>query len=122
MANEQNLIPNSNRTPNELREITKKGGKASGEARRQKKDLRLAFEALLEQDVTSKGLDGKEELVSGADAIAIAQFKKALKGDSKAFEVVRDTSGQIVTQKIEVTQIEREQSLQELKDLFEDDE
>ena len=39
MANEKNLIPNSERTPSELREITKKGGIKSGQARRQKKTL-----------------------------------------------------------------------------------
>lgn len=39
MANEKNLIPNSERTPSELREITKKGGIKSGEVRRQKKTL-----------------------------------------------------------------------------------
>ena len=37
MANEQNLIPNSMRTPSELRELTRKAGIASGEARRRKK-------------------------------------------------------------------------------------
>ena len=37
MANEKNLIPNSERTPSELREITKKGGIKSREVRRQKK-------------------------------------------------------------------------------------
>ena len=33
--NIQNLIPNSQRTPEELREITRKGGIASGKARRE---------------------------------------------------------------------------------------
>lgn len=35
-----NLIPNSERTPSELREMTKKGGIKSGETRRAKKNLR----------------------------------------------------------------------------------
>lgn len=33
MGNEKNLIPNSERTPEELKEITRKGGKASGVSR-----------------------------------------------------------------------------------------
>ena len=40
MANDENLIPNSERTPNELREMTSKGGKKSGESRRRKRDMR----------------------------------------------------------------------------------
>ena len=43
MANEENLIPNHERTPSELREITSKGGVASGKSRRRKKALRLAL-------------------------------------------------------------------------------
>lgn len=40
MANDANLIPNSERTPSELREMTKKGGIASGKSRRRKKSLK----------------------------------------------------------------------------------
>ena len=40
MANEQNLNPFGTLTENEQREISSKGGKASGEARRKKKLLR----------------------------------------------------------------------------------
>ena len=37
--NESNLIPNTERTPEELREMGRKGGIASGKARRRKKAL-----------------------------------------------------------------------------------
>ena len=37
-----NLIPNSERSPNEVRENGRKGGIASGVARRKKRDLREA--------------------------------------------------------------------------------
>lgn len=40
MANEQNLIPNEARTPEERRENARKAGVASGKARRQKRTLR----------------------------------------------------------------------------------
>lgn len=40
IMNNENLIPNSQRTPSELREMTRKGGIASGEARRRRKLLR----------------------------------------------------------------------------------
>ena len=99
MANEQNLIPNSERTPNELRQQTQKGGIASGEARRRKRDIRLALEALLEKDIT----DRHGNVMSTAEAIAIKQIEKALKGDTKAFEVVRDSAGQKPSDKVELS-------------------
>lgn len=37
--NEDNLIPNYERSPEELREMGRKGGIASGKARRKKRDL-----------------------------------------------------------------------------------
>lgn len=116
MANEQNLLRGDDAhkfTPEEA----SKGGKASAEARRRKRDLRKAFEMLLEKEFADKS--GK--LISGAEALAAKQFEKALKGDSKAFEVVRDTAGQKPVEKLEVAQIEKEQSMQELKELFDDE-
>lgn len=115
MANEQNLRPGEYQLTVEEQ---KKGGIASGEARRRKRDLRKAFEMLLEKEFADKS--GK--MISGAEALAAKQFEKALKGDSKAFEVVRDTAGQKPMERLEVSQIEKEQSVQELKELFEDDE
>lgn len=40
ILNEQNLIPNSERSPEELREMGRKGGIKSGERRRKAKELR----------------------------------------------------------------------------------
>ena len=116
MANEQNLV-RGNDAHKLTAEEASKGGKASAEARRRKRDLRKAFEMLLEKEFADKS--GK--LISGAEALAAKQFEKALKGDSKAFEVVRDTAGQKPVEKLEVAQIEKEQSMQELKELFDDE-
>ena len=88
------------------------GGKASAEARRKKRDLRNAIEILLETDI--KGKNG--EIKSGADAIAIAQFQKALKGDTRAFEVIRDTAGQKPIEKVMVAEVEQS-TLDEIEDL-----
>lgn len=87
------------RTTTEQQEIAIKGGIASGEARRRKRDIRLALEALLEKDITDK----HGNTMSTAEAIAIKQIEKALKGDTKAFEVVRDSAGQKPSDKIDVT-------------------
>lgn len=115
--NEQNLIPNEQRTPSERRENAKKAGIASGEARRKKRDLKLAMQALLEADVKDKRTG---ETMSGAEAIALAQYRKALKGDAKAFELIRDTSGQKPVEKVEQVNIDGEyvDKINELKAFF----
>lgn len=116
MANEQNLIPNSERTPKQRRENAQKAGIASGEARRKKRDLKLAMQLLLEQEIEGKNGEKK----TGAEAIAVAQFKKALKGDTRAFEVIRDTSGQKPIEKVEQVNIDGEylDKVNELKAFF----
>jgi hypothetical protein len=101
MANEQNLHPSEYKLTHEEQ---KKGGIKSGEARRRKRDIRLALEALLEKDVTDKA----GNVLSGAEAIALKQMQKALKGDTRAFEVVRDTSGQAIVQKVMVAEVSQE--------------
>ena len=90
MANEQNLIPFNERTKKEQREICKAGGIKSGEVRRARKTLREELLALL-----SKG-DTQERL-------SLAQLEKALNGDTKAFEVIRDTIGEKPTDKQEIS-------------------
>lgn len=112
MANEQNLIPFTERSESEVRKLNSKGGVNSGEARRRKRDIRLALEALLEKDISDK----HGNTMTTTEAIALKQIEKALKGDTKAFEVVRDTVGQKPIDKVAVTNID--QSLGELNEYF----
>lgn len=66
MANEQNLIPNSERTPSELREQTRKGGVNSGKARKRKADLRKIAQQVLDgtyTDINTGAQMTGEELV-----------------------------------------------------------
>lgn len=102
--NEQNLIPTNKLTEKERRELASRAGKASVEARRKKRDLKRAIEILLETDIEDD--NGKKQ--SGAEAIAIAQFKKALKGDTRAFEVLRDTCGQKPIEKVQVAEVDQD--------------
>lgn len=99
--NEQNLRPGEYKF---TLEDAKKGAKKSAEARRKKRDLRQAIEILLETDI--EGDDGQVQ--SGAEALAIAQFKKALKGDTRAFEVLRDTAGQKPIEKVQVADVDQD--------------
>lgn len=104
---EDNLNPFTSEQSREKAKINgAKGGKASGEAKRRKRDLRLALEALLESDVKKKDLSGKEQDMSVAEAISLEQVRKALKGDSKAYEVVRDSAGQKPVDKIQVAEVD----------------
>lgn len=92
MANEDNLIPNSERTPEELREMARKGGIASGKARKERKkfkeDLIAALEAIK---------DGKTVQELGIEAI----IHKFISGDMQAFTIVRDTIGEKPVDKVE---------------------
>jgi hypothetical protein len=92
MANEKNLIPNSERTPKELREMTRKGGINSGKARRKKANLKKAFEAILEADVKSDKIKQQLENMgfeaTNEMALAMVMMQKAMKGDVRAFEQI----------------------------------
>ena len=88
MANEENLIPQNKRTKKEQREIAKKGGIASGEARRKRRTLKEELLAMLEdKDIQ--------------ESITLALISKAKTGDTKAYEVIRDTVGEKPVDKIE---------------------
>lgn len=117
MANEQNLRPSEYKLS---QEEAKKGGIASGEARRRKRDLRLALEMLLEKEYTDK----KGNVATGAEVISTKLFEQAMKGNVKAFETIRSTVGQDPVQKVEQVNIdmEYEQSVEYVKRLMREEE
>jgi len=92
MANEQNLIKNSERTPSERRENAKKAGVASGKARRKRANLKKAFETILQADVASPNVKKQlEELgfeSTNEMALAMVMMQKAMKGNVRAFEQI----------------------------------
>lgn len=93
MANEQNLIPCNKRSKSETRALGHKGGIASGKSRREKANFKKLCEIALNQEY--------KEGMTNAEAMVLSQILKALEGDSKAFEVVRDTAGQKPVQVVE---------------------
>ena len=88
MANEQNLKPLNTRTKSEQREIASKGGKARAKKQKELKTLKEELLLLLAVGDTQK-------------KISLALIQKALNGDTKAFEVIRDSIGQKPTDKVE---------------------
>jgi hypothetical protein len=125
MANEQNLIPGGHKL---TQEEQSKGGKASGEARRNKKLLRDCIDYLLErEDKATIGVDGSP--MSGAEQLAYNLFIKALTETdtgkaAKAFEVLRDTAGQKPVEKVETKQTVIDMSgftTEQLKEMLDND-
>lgn len=90
--------------PERVREVGRKGGIASGEAKRRKKAMREILEVLLEMPLNDNKCHDVEDIkafgklrdknVSVQTAMMIKQVQKALKGDLAAAEFIRDTSGQ----------------------------
>lgn len=102
MANEINLRPV--RTKSEARVRGRSGGIASGEARRARITLRADLEELL--SMPAKDEAGVETGETMQHAIAVALIEKALKGDTKAFEIIRDTIGEKPTERITMAEID----------------
>lgn len=97
MPNEKNIIPNSERTPEERREIAAAGGRASGESRRRKKSLREAAELYLSlpvanrrawNKISAEGVDPDD--IDNQMAMIIGLTQKAVKGDAKAAKIIVD--------------------------------
>lgn len=114
MANEQNLKPfTREQSCEEAVKNGSKGGIASGKARREKKAMKDTLTTLLSMPLKSgkaadvetiknlAALNGKNITVQ--EAILLAQIQKALNGDTKAAEYVRDTSGNKLKEAVEVS-------------------
>ena len=111
MPNEQNIVKYKYNAGDPRASANgRAGGIAGGETKRRKRDMRLALEALLEKDYNIKDPDhqGKTKDVSGAEALALVMMSKALRGDAKAWELVRDTAGQKPIEKIMVADVDAE--------------
>lgn len=112
MNGTDNLIPFTERTEEEQRRIAVQGGKASGEARRKKKNMKEALQLLLSLDVKSskvreqlKALGVDEKDMNNEMALMVSMLNKALKGDKGCAEFIRETSGQGVTSRVQIENI-----------------
>lgn len=92
--NEKNLTPFSERSVSEAREAGSKGGKASGETRRRKKDMKQKMKALLELPAAANDREQLEALGVSPDdmdnemVLVMSMFLNATQGDTKAFDRV----------------------------------
>lgn len=82
-------------------ERAKNAGKRSGEARNARKTLREELIELLMVEIKDKN-SGKTMQTQAA--LSAALIKKSLSGDTRAFEIIRDTIGEKPVEQIEARQ------------------
>ena len=105
----KNLIPVTQRSKEEAKELSRKGGINSGKARRNKAMLKDCINILLEKKVIDEETGKK---LTGAEQLSINLFQKALSEvdtakAARAFEVLRDTSGQKPVDKIMFAEVDQ---------------
>ena len=98
MANVQNLKTLS---PKEAREQGRKGGKASAAKRAERKTFREGLLLLLNEPLKDKSGNVTDNTTQ--DAIIAALVKRAANGDTRAFEMIRDTIGEKPVQDVKVS-------------------
>ena len=103
MANgHENLIPQSERTKEEQRQIASMGGIASGVARRKKKAMRDTINLALglRSELTDAEIERymrvgfADEDIDNQAKIIMGIMKLAAEGDIRAAEFIRDTAGE----------------------------
>ena len=80
----------------EARRRGKNGGIKSGEARRKRKSIREALEAVLTSKVNYEGQE-----MTYTEAIALSMVKNAVSGNVPAFKEIRDTVGEKPVERVE---------------------
>ena len=116
--NDKNLIPNSQRSPSELKAMTSKGGKRSGEVRRQRKTQREQLQLLLSlplknpkavEQIKNLGIEDTE--INNQMAINVAMFNLILKGGKgavQAYNSINDLIGDNEKRKLELEKAKEE--------------
>lgn len=91
-ATEKNLIPNDKRSPEEVRKNGEKGGKKSGQVRKQQRNLRQAFSTIMAMKPKEKDRNeiaaalgiSPDEIKDNTDVMAISLFGQVRAGNVKA--------------------------------------
>ena len=98
MPNPENI--KVNRSPSEARINGKKGGIASGAARRRKKTMRELLDIALSEVIKNPNTG---ESKTGEEWVAAALMRKAMKGDVAAYRTIAEMRGENAPQKIDIT-------------------
>ena len=110
MANEQNLIKNEDLTPSQRRKNASKAGKASAKKRQQNKTFKEIISNFLDGQVSDERLKQQmidfgfaDKEVSNKSCAVFALWREAIKGNTKAFELLRDTIGEKPQDKLNIS-------------------
>ena len=107
----ENLINPKDRTSEELREMTRKGGVKSGEVRRRKKTMREALEMLLfrtelpeqmKERLREEGIEADDDM-NHQMMITRSLIAKAEAGDVQAYNAICGMIGEKPAEKVEMS-------------------
>lgn len=123
MAGEENLIPFSERTKEEARELGRRGGKASGAARRRKRSLKEAADLFLSLPVEDKRRWNKlarryldAEDIDNQMAMVVALWDGAVGGDARSAKVLIDLLGKDSEEDSNAAQLTMDAELEEFSE------
>ena len=110
---DENLVPNSARTPSERRANATKAGIASGKARRQKKTVAEYLRKWADGEVSEKNKKALEALGLSEEAtnrtlLVVPLIQKASKGDTKALQMALELLGEDKKKELEIKKLRRE--------------
>ncbi len=110
MANEDNLKP-IELTHEQAVKFGSKGGKASVRAKRQRKTMKMQLELLMSSKLDNPDLEKIKKVLTKFKipksdeniqmAMNVSMVQQALKGNTKAYKIIRDTLGEKPADKIE---------------------
>ena len=101
----------------QAREMGRRGGIASGRAKRERKQMREIAQSILDMPLR-KGrteeyrnfIEGSQKNVTVSERIMMVAIKEALEGNVRAAEFVRDTAGERPTETVAVAKASAEAS------------
>lgn len=110
---DENLIPNSQRSPSEVRANSSKGGIRSGQVRKQKKTVAEYLRKWADGEVSEKNKKALEALGLSEEAtnrtlLVVPLIQKASKGDTKALQMALELLGEDKKKELEIKKLRRE--------------
>lgn len=89
---QENLIPMSERSKEEVRAIARKGGINSGETRRKKKTMRETLEMMLEEVAD---IEGNKNKLTYRELATLGLLKGAVVGNNANYKTILETIGEL---------------------------
>lgn len=104
-GNPDNLVKNTDLTPEELRARNSKAGIASGKARREKKLMSTIYAEFLEKEHGVIGKDGLKKNMTGNELLSSVMSKILSRGDSASVSLMKEIREATEGSKIDLNNI-----------------